>query len=1197
MSDTQQLPLSVQPVISYPREAQVGKTYLMTIDLQPSGDEWLYEEEEYSIYCMLDTSPLFSSKPVGEPAIVLHRFGGSYGAAKFLLTAAQEEMEGEIRVTLVNAWGVPIRVLSLDNLKVICNSGSRNRCSSSRPMDQNRLKAYSNLLQLMCSGSAEVADIFNANRELFDSGLVWLMEFEAQRQAEQGNEQFSLFFKNIAAQLASAIGYSPPAVTPQESLIFLAEVLTETQLSQGDPKVVYPLLEANLGKLNEENFGLGIALILLGFREESSVRLQQTAAALVFLCQLILDFPLGSRASNLEMAIIGNHNALNVFTREAFPEQWAETQNNLGMAYSDRIRGERAENLEQAIACYENALQVYTREASPEEWAAIQNNLATAYHNRILGKRAENLEQAIADYENVLQVYTREAFPEQWARTQNNLATAYNDRIGGQRAENLEQAIACYKNALQVFTREAFPEQWAMTQHNLGAAYNNRILNDRAENLEQAIACYKKALQVRTREAFPEDWADTQNNLGAVYNDRVRGEQVENLEQAIACFENALQVYSQEAFPKKWAVTQMNLAVAYGNRTCGDLAENLEQAIVYSENALQVYTQTAFPLDWAKTQHNLGTAYSNRIRGEQAENLELAIVCYENALQVCTREAFPQKNAQTLFNLGLAYQTFNELHLAHNAFEAALETVELLRSEVRSGDVIKQKLAEEWNGLDQRIVEVCLEMSRYSEAIEYVERSKTRNLVELILRRDLHNLFPPRVARQLQQLEDEIAIVQDKLQNHKSDYPTALAQHLMQLRQQRNELQNRYLPVGSGFRFDQFQAILDDRTALIEWYITDDKILAFIIQPHPSQGQEISVWQSRADDRKALIDWTNAYLEDYGQQNDNWRTQLRLRLEELSKILHLDEILAQLRKEYNQLILIPHQLLHLFPLHALPVMGKSCLLDHFPRGVRYAPSCQLLRLVQSRKRPYFTHFFAVQNPTADMTYTDMEVEAIKDFFEKASVLKQSTATKAAIKEAPINAIHCLHFNGHSYFNFTNPWESRLILADAPVEPVKQHHAGLPNGEVHDLENYFTLAEIYSLNLEQCRLVTLSACETGLIDFTNPSDEYIGFPGAFLCAGSASVVSPLWSINDLSTALLMIKFYQNLKSGSTVALALNTAQIWLRDVTVAELQTWASHLKLDKNLTQQIEQSLDWFDSNEKPFQEPYYWAAFCAIGQ
>ncbi|NJM71022.1 MAG: hypothetical protein HC862_12770 [Scytonema sp. RU_4_4] len=34
------------------------------------------------------------------------------------MTAAQEEMEGEIRITLVNGWGVPIRVLSLDDVKI-----------------------------------------------------------------------------------------------------------------------------------------------------------------------------------------------------------------------------------------------------------------------------------------------------------------------------------------------------------------------------------------------------------------------------------------------------------------------------------------------------------------------------------------------------------------------------------------------------------------------------------------------------------------------------------------------------------------------------------------------------------------------------------------------------------------------------------------------------------------------------------------------------------------------------------------------------------------------------------------------------------------------------------------------------------------------------------------------------------------------
>ncbi len=112
----QLLSLAVKPIIKYPREAQVGKTYLMTIDLQPEeGFEWQYEEEEYPIYCSVN-SELFASKSVGEPVVVLHRFGGSYGEAKFLLTASQVEQEGKFKVTLTNRWGVPIKTLSLSSV-------------------------------------------------------------------------------------------------------------------------------------------------------------------------------------------------------------------------------------------------------------------------------------------------------------------------------------------------------------------------------------------------------------------------------------------------------------------------------------------------------------------------------------------------------------------------------------------------------------------------------------------------------------------------------------------------------------------------------------------------------------------------------------------------------------------------------------------------------------------------------------------------------------------------------------------------------------------------------------------------------------------------------------------------------------------------------------------------------------------------
>jgi hypothetical protein len=53
-------------------------------------------------------------------------------------------------------------------------------------------------------------------------------------------------------------------------------------------------------------------------------------------------------ADDLERAIAHHQQALTVFTREAFPEDWARTQANLAAAYGQRIRGERADNLERA---------------------------------------------------------------------------------------------------------------------------------------------------------------------------------------------------------------------------------------------------------------------------------------------------------------------------------------------------------------------------------------------------------------------------------------------------------------------------------------------------------------------------------------------------------------------------------------------------------------------------------------------------------------------------------------------------------------------------------------------------------------------------------------------------------------------------------------------------------------------------------
>ncbi|BAZ00161.1 TPR repeat-containing protein [Tolypothrix tenuis PCC 7101] len=907
---------------------------------------------------------------------------------------------------------------------------------------------------------------------------------------------------------------------------------------------------------------------------------------------------LEEKAENLELAIAAYSAALEVYTRKAFPQQWAMTQNNLGIAYRNRIQQERAENLELAIAAYSAALEVYTRKAFPENWATTQNNLGNAYSDRILGERSENIELAIAAFSAALEVYTRKAFPENWAGTQNNLGNAYNNRILGERAENIELAITAYTAALEVYTRTAFPVDWAMTQVGLGIAYRNRIFGEKAENIELAIAAYTAALEVRTRTAFPEKWAETQNNLGAAYAERILGEPAENLEDAVKAYTAALEVYNRNTFPVDWAMTQVGLGNAYSYRILGEPAENLEDAIKAYTAALEVYNRNTFPKDWAATQNNLGVAYRKRILGEPAENLELAIAAYSAALEVRTRSAFPQSHAETLLSLGISYQNKKQFDLAYKNFTDAIATVESLREEIISGDENKRKHAEEWNQLYRRMVEVCLALNKNTEAIEYVERSKTRNLVELLLERDSKTIFRPEEFTQLEQLRDEIASKQYQLQNSKAENPTALAQNLQQLRQQRNNLQDKYLPVGSGFKFAQFPKTLDANTAVIEWYIATDTILTFIIKPH---GHDITSWQSQPEDKTALFDWGDEYLNDYYNSEDEnkiqWQNQLETRLNKLAEILHIEEILAHIPEQCQRLILIPHRFLHLFPLHALPVKS-SYLIDLFPKGVSYAPSCQILQQVQLRQHPesqsLLKSLFAVQNPTTDL-YQDYEkdlgaVAAIKKKFTQAHIIKQANANKSAILHVDENHHTTLNpelrqannifFFCHGYFNPNSPQDSGLQLADANL----------------------TLTEIIAhFKLANCHLVTLSACETGMIDFRNTSDEYIGLPSGFLLAGSTNVVSSLWTVSATATALFMIKFYEELQQQTNIVLALNAAQHWLRSTTIKGFQHWLPNSSLSlhsqKDIGNYLTEIVKDKGESTRPFESPFYWAAFYHTGK
>ncbi|MGK7961228.1 CHAT domain-containing protein [Crocosphaera sp.] len=915
----------------------------------------------------------------------------------------------------------------------------------------------------------------------------------------------------------------------------------------------------------------------------------------------------GDKAENLEKAIATCKEALKVRTFDSFPKEWTETQVILANAFVSRIRGDNAENLEKAITIYKEALKVLTFEAFPQGWAVTQMSLATAYSERIRGDKAENLEKAIAIYKEALKVWTFDAFPWQWANTQNALGSVYRERIRGDKAENLEKAIAICTEALKVRTFEAFPKGWAETQNTLANVYCERIRGDKAENLEKAIAICTEALKVLTFEAFPWQWANTQNTIAIAYRSRIRGDKAENIEQSITAYKEALKVRTFEAFPYDWALIQSNLANAYSERIRGDKAENIEKAITAYKEALKVRTFEAFPYDWAFTQSNLTNAYSERIRGDKAENIEKAITAGTEALKVFTFEAFPQNCLRTAAVLGTLHYDQKQWQPATEAYHTAIEAVENARLEALNPQSRQEVLANAIEVFD-RIVQAYLNLNQPEKALEYIERSKGRNLVELMTQKGLK---PQGVSQEtidkLAKLKQQVVNEQIRLQHQsinqklmRSDNLTPYVQDHSYLKEYQQELDTfiteNITPYDPNFNltqkvqpipFKDIKSLTDNSTCLLQWDLTGENILAFIV----SANEPVKVWQSSEKDRNKLIDNANNYRQLYYSEAEKkeWINQLPDLLQTFADTLHINEIISLIPETCQRLIIIPHWFLHIFPLHAFPIDNNRILQDKY--DIQYAPSCQLLQITKQRPLNQLTNLFAIQNPTKDLIFTDLEVNIISTLFKKKEIIAKDNATESTVTtQIKASESHCYHFSCHGGFNPNNPLESALLLAKP---------------------DQLTLGEIFELNLKKSRLVVLSACETGLIDLKSisVSNEYIGLPAGFLFAGSSSVISSLWTVSDLSTSFLMMKLYEILLDNTqniSVPIALKTAQNWLRNLSSQEgIQYLETRIKPNLNqLYPNKPKSAERFykglvkrlNSAEYPFENPFYWAAFIASG-
>ena len=322
--------------------------------------------------------------------------------------------------------------------------------------------------------------------------------------------------------------------------------------------------------------------------------------------------------------------------------------------------------------------------------------------------------------------------------------------------------------------------------------------------------------------------------------------------------------------------------------------------------------------------------------------------------------------------------------------------------------------------------------------------------------------------------------------------------------------------------------------------------------------------------------------------NPTWRDRLHQSLKTLKNLLSIPEIETKLAQfpQINRLILIPHRDLHLFPLDSLFTNQYT---------ISYLPSIQVgINLLAHPTNPE-NRLLSIENPDSvqtnddgtvtkfpPLTAAEAESELICHLYPQTTRRHKNQTTLPQVT-AQLNQPHnVLHFTGHGYYNFKQPLQSALALSQT---------------------DRLTLNEIIKLDLSTYDLACLCACETAIAGNQTITTEYIGIVSAFLYAGVAKVVSTLWTVESVASAVLMVEFHHRRLTGKPENQALSEAKHWLRTASVAELSRWYQQqmdaLPDDHSLRPWLRDRLDelaTMKSDSIPYENPYYWAAFTLTG-
>jgi CHAT domain-containing protein len=477
----------------------------------------------------------------------------------------------------------------------------------------------------------------------------------------------------------------------------------------------------------------------------------------------------------------------------------------------------------------------------------------------------------------------------------------------------------------------------------------------------------------------------------------------------------------------------------------------------------------------------------------------------KTSLDAALRNARIQDYAElywiALFERGRIAEKEGSADEAIEYYKRAVKVIEQQRSTINT-ETNKIGFVGDKQAVYHGIIGSLFAAKRYPEAFDYVERSKSRALVDMLAKQE--DFAAPAVDER--KIRDLLAQASQAEINAASPIH-AEAESGSALRGNRTSVLTRQsiaeavpelgsLISVSSIPIQDIQARLPENEALIEYHSSNRSLFAFVLTRQTLQGIRLDAGGLEDDVRalrKAIEQyWSDAYL------GPAQRLYARL-------ISPLESFARE-----KKLVIVPHGPLHYLPFAVLHD-GSQFLIDKY--SLRFLPSASVMKYIRATKLARPSGILAFGNPDRgdpkyDLQFAQEEAVGVAQTVPQSRALLRKEATESALRQYAAG-FRYLHFATHGKFDAQSPLQSALLLSsDASSD-------GLLN-----------VGKLYSMRLD-ADLVTLSACETGLGKVAS-GDDVIGLTRGFLYAGASSIVASLWQVDDRATADLMIRFYNNLR---------------------------------------------------------------------